>query len=93
MVTLGRYGKATIVVTVLLVAVAFAAAIFSSSQPNYQPGEGSLGPASGIHITPGGDITGSTVNSSSTIIQCDGNVYALTGNTANMVTIEKQHSI
>ena len=57
------------------------------------PAKVHVDPASGIHITPNGDITDSSVNSSSTIIQRDGNVYTLTGDTTSMVTIEKNNII
>jgi hypothetical protein len=94
MVTLGRKGKATLLVSVLLVVFTLVlAALAFTYKPVPQPGEGYVDPASGIHITPSGDITDSSVNSSNTIIQRDGNVYTLTGNITNMVTIEKSNIV
>ena len=53
MVTLGRKGKATLLVSVLLVVFTLAlAALAFTYKPVSQPGEGYVDPASGIHISP-----------------------------------------
>ncbi|MCL4429699.1 MAG: hypothetical protein M1167_02995 [Chloroflexi bacterium] len=93
MASSGKKKKATLVVSTLLVVFTLVlAATAFTFKPASQPGEGYVDPASGIHITPSGEITGSTGNSSN-IIHRDGNVYTLTGNITSMVTIEKSNIV
>jgi len=62
MVAINRKIKVIIIATVLLAVCIFAAVteIFIPKLLS-RPGEGYVDPASGIHITPSGDITGSQV--------------------------------
>jgi nitrous oxidase accessory protein len=92
MVALNRKITAAVLATVLLAVCVFAVAadVFMHMSPS-QPGEGYVDPASGIHITPSGDIKGSAINSSN--IHRDGDVYTLTSNLTSMVTIEKSNIV
>jgi hypothetical protein len=95
MIKLHGKGKAALVGAVLLVvlALAFAATVFLFSPLSSQPGEGSIDPASGIHINSSGDLTSPLSNLSVNIIQHQENTYTLTANTTSMLTIEKSNII
>ena len=95
MVSLRGKGQVTLVGAVFLVilALAVAATIFSSPPPPSHPGEGSIDPASGIHINSSGDITTPLADSPVNNIQRQGDTYTLTGSTTNMVTIEKSNIV
>lgn len=94
MVALDKKNKVTLVILALLVVFMLVlAAMASKFKSPPHPGEGSVDPASGIHITVSGDITDSQGTSSSSIIRRDGNIYTLTGNTTSMVTIEKSNVV
>ena len=78
---------------ILVVVASFLAAAFLLGTVPSRHGEGYVDPASGIHITPSGDIKDSQGISSSSIIQRNGNIYTLTANMFSMVTIEKSNIV
>ncbi len=95
MVTLHGKGKAALVAAVFLVllALAVAATVFSSPPLSSQPGEGSVDPASGIHINSSGAITTPLSDSPVNSVHRQGNTYTLTSDITSMLTIEKSNIV
>jgi nitrous oxidase accessory protein len=80
-------------VFLLLLAVAVAVTVFSSPPLPIQPSEGSIDPASGIHITSSGAITTPLSDLPVKNIQRQGNMYIVTGDTVSMLTIERSNIV
>lgn len=86
---------AALLLIICIVIVAVQSLVFTVPS---RPGEGYADPAAAVRITPSGEIKYPTGNlypkgNSSKIIECDGNVYRLIGNTTSWVVIEKSNIV